>query len=512
MKKDILRKNLPNPAQKLEVMFQALSDLLIVLDGKGSILDYKVNQASILFKTPANYDHEKIQDIFPPDVSSKLLAAVRKAQRTGKVVAEEYSLALPVGERSYEAHLAPIQDKKTMLLVRDITNNREAEAGIQRQLDRLASLRAIDLAITSGLDLNLTLSMILGHVTAQLDMDAATVLLLDPHTQMFEYAAGMGFTTTALQHTHLRIGEGGAGKAALKRKAIYISDLRNRKTDFLRSPSFQREGFVAYYAVPLMTKGQVAGVLEIFRRSSFEATPDWLDFLNTMAGQAAVAIDNTMLFRNLQRSNIELTLAYDKTIEGWSHALDLRDKETEGHTRRVTEMTLRLARQLSLPDSELVHIRRGAILHDIGKVAIPDSILLKPGPLDEHELAIMRQHPLIAVDLLTPISYLVSALAIPRSHHEKWDGSGYPDGLAGERIPLPARLFALVDVYDALTSDRPYRKAWTQSRAVEYITEQSGQYFDPSVVPVFLNMMSRPKARTREELYENKRRGASGGG
>lgn len=204
--------------------------------------------------------------------------------------------------------------------------------------------------------------------------------------------------------------------------------------------------------------------------------------------------DQSIMFvRNVtkykQSFSVDLTTAYDKTIEGWSRALSLRDHETEDHTHRVTEMTLNLARRMGLPDSELVHVRRGATLHDIGKVVIPDHILFKPGPLTEEEWKVMRRHPLIAVEILESILYLVPALFIPRSHHEKWDGSGYPDGLEKENIPLHARIFAFADVYDALTSNRPYRRAWSQKDALDYICKNSGMHFDPAITPVFVSMM-----------------------
>lgn len=201
---------------------------------------------------------------------------------------------------------------------------------------------------------------------------------------------------------------------------------------------------------------------------------------------------NIMFVRDITKykesSKDEVTLAYDKTIEGWSRALYLRDQETEDHTRRVTDQALMLARRMGLTDADLVHIKRGSILHDIGKVAIPDDILFKPSSLTDKEWAVMRRHPLIAAEILKPIHYLASALPIPRSHHEKWDGSGYPDGLAGESIPLFARIFAFADVYDALTSDRPYRRAWSQADATAYIIEQSGKHFDPSITPLFIGM------------------------
>jgi PAS domain S-box-containing protein/putative nucleotidyltransferase with HDIG domain len=184
--------------------------------------------------------------------------------------------------------------------------------------------------------------------------------------------------------------------------------------------------------------------------------------------------------------NAELTGAYDATIEGWSRALDLRDKETEGHCRRVMEMTLRLARALKLPDSDLVQVQRGALLHDIGKMGVPDAILLKPGPLTDDEWRIMRRHPTLAYEMLSPIAFLRPALAIPHFHHEKWDGTGYPNGLAGEAIPLAARLFAIVDVWDALLSDRPYRPGWPVERVRAHIEAGSGSHFDPQVVAAFL--------------------------
>jgi putative nucleotidyltransferase with HDIG domain len=248
--------------------------------------------------------------------------------------------------------------------------------------------------------------------------------------------------------------------------------------------------FVLYYGMPLIAKGHTVGVLEIFHRSPLDPDQQWLSFLETLAGQAAIAIDNARLFDSLQRSSAELTQAYEATIEGWSSALDLRDKETEGHTQRVTDMTLRLAGALGVEDEELAHIRRGALLHDIGKMGVPDAILRKPGSLDDEEWEIMHQHPIVAYKLLSPIAYLRPALDIPYFHHEKWDGTGYPHGLRNEQIPLAARIFAVVDVYDALTSDRPYRAAWSKEKTLEHIKSLSGAHFDPKVVEVFLQLES----------------------
>jgi HD-GYP domain-containing protein (c-di-GMP phosphodiesterase class II) len=216
-----------------------------------------------------------------------------------------------------------------------------------------------------------------------------------------------------------------------------------------------------------------------------------MEFLAALADQAAIAIDNAALFRDLQRFNQELGLAYETTLEGWSRALDLRDRETEGHTRRVTELTLRLAHALGVKGGELIHIRRGALLHDIGKMGIPDSILLKPGPLTEEEWTIMRRHPGYAYELLTPITFLRPALTIPYYHHERWDGSGYPHGLRGTDIPWAARIFAVVDVWDALCSDRPYRAAWPAAQVRAHLQALAGVHFDPEVVTSFLGNLLR---------------------
>ena len=233
----------------------------------------------------------------------------------------------------------------------------------------------------------------------------------------------------------------------------------------------------------------VKGVFEIFLRVAFTPDTEWLEFNEALAGQAAIAVDNAMLVNDLLQSNIELVQSYDTTIEGWSRALDLRDKETEGHTQRVTEIALHLAREMGIAEEDLKHVRRGALLHDIGKMGVPDAILLKPGPLTDEEWVIMRKHPTFAYEMLSPIAYLQLALDIPYSHHEKWDGTGYPRGLKGEQIPLAARIFAIVDVWDALRSDRPYRPAWTADQARENIVAGIGKHFDPEVVRAFLKMI-----------------------
>ncbi len=356
----------------------------------------------------------------------------------------------------------------------------------QRDARRFAALHAIDMAISTSDDLVIILNILLEHVVALLNITAADILLLNPHTMTLDYSAGKGFRSRAIEKSHLRLDEGYAGYAALEHRTVNVPDLRTVGSKFTRKKLLAGEAFVSYFGVPLVTKGKVIGLLDIFNRSLLTPDPEWLDFMEALAGQAAIAIDNATLFNGLQRSNIELLQAYDTTIEGWSRAMDLRDKETEGHTQRVAELTVRMAREQGLREEEIAQIRRGALLHDMGKLGVPDGILLKAGPLTDEEWVMMREHPRYAFDLLSPIDFLKPALDIPYCHHEKWDGTGYPRGLKGEQIPIAARLFAIVDVWDALRSDRPYRKAWSEEKALEYIKSLSGTHFDPEIVNLFL--------------------------
>ncbi|MEW6030498.1 MAG: HD domain-containing phosphohydrolase [Chloroflexota bacterium] len=355
---------------------------------------------------------------------------------------------------------------------------------------RMAALRAIDQAITSNTDLNLTLNILAHHAKTQLGVDAVAIMRLNPHSNMLEFIAGHGFShPSGVPRASTRVGDGYAGLAVLERRPIFAPDLKKSALPGVHPELSTTELFQAYHVIPLIIKGQVKGVLEAFHRSPFQPDAEWANFFESLAGQAAIAIDNADLFEGIQRTNMELILAYDATIEGWSRALDLRDRETEGHTQRVTEMTIKLATIMGISGEEIIHIRRGALLHDIGKMGIPDNLLLKTGPLTDNEWGEMRKHPVYAYEMLSPISYLRPALDIPYCHHERWDGTGYPRGLKGERIPLSARIFAVVDVWDALCSDRPYRRAWSREKALEYLTENSGAHFDPAVVSAFKRML-----------------------
>ncbi|MBX3035273.1 MAG: GAF domain-containing protein [Anaerolineales bacterium] len=353
----------------------------------------------------------------------------------------------------------------------------------EEQIRRLTTLREIDTAITSSLDLRITLNIIIEHLMTKMGVSAASFLIFNPDSQMLDTLAASGFQNQDMNQASFNIGDGLATQALLNRKPIHVKELKNENNQIAN------ENFSSYYALPLLSKGTTRGVLEMYFKNTFTPNSDWIDFVQTLAGQATIAIDNAQLFENLQRSNQELSLAYDTTLEGWGKALELRDKETQGHTQRVTNLTLELAQRVGIPESQLIYIRRGALLHDIGKMGVPDNILRKPTALTEDEMNEMKKHPQYAYELLYPIPYLRSAVDIPYCHHEWWDGSGYPRGLKGEEIPLAARIFAVVDVWDALLSDRPYRKAWKRDEVCKYILNLSGKQFDPNIVKEFKRIL-----------------------
>jgi HD-GYP domain-containing protein (c-di-GMP phosphodiesterase class II) len=364
-------------------------------------------------------------------------------------------------------------------------NNARLYNDAMKRLNKLESLRNIEKVMSASTDLRLTLNATLAEAAHQLNISALDILTVNPYKHVLEYSAGLGFRTTGIENFTISLNDKTYHDIIEGRQIVRLHNLRETGSEIFHVRQFIEEEFNCYIGIPLIIKGQVVGILEAFDRHHHDRDEEWQEFLDAVGQQAAIAIDNANLFEDLARSNTELSIAYETTLEGWSRALDLRDHETEGHTRRVTQMTVSLASFLGIRDYELLHIRRGALLHDIGKMGIPDEILLKPGPFTKSDWSWMHKHPSLAYEMLYPIRYLHPALDIPYCHHERWDGSGYPRGLKGEDIPLAARIFAVVDVWDAMTSDRPYRAALSREEANKYLREQSGKHFDPEAVNTF---------------------------
>jgi response regulator RpfG family c-di-GMP phosphodiesterase len=350
--------------------------------------------------------------------------------------------------------------------------------------------QSITRIIQSSLDIRDALHDVIGALTVVLKADAITTLRYIPTLRRFELLETIGLERSSLAKMHLHL-DIGLGKRTFQNWPLWIEDLRNAPPAMQPITRFGEEGYHSYLALPLIAHNDLVGALEIAWKQPQYAIPGSMEFLERVTEQIAFAMERTNILRDLRQSNSELTARYNAMIEGLSRALELRDLETEGHTRRVSLLTMELVQHMQIPTEQWDSIRQGALLHDIGKIGVPDAILLKPGSLTAQERKVMQQHVQYGYNILAPITNLRHTLDITLYHHERWDGKGYPRGLAAEQIPLVARLFSVVDVFDALTSDRPYRTAWDGSKALEYISAQSGSQFDPQIVQLFLEVAGR---------------------
>lgn len=448
-----------------------------------SIMGEIIEAASLYFENDFPASQDARLDEF------KALAGENKALTIAPFYTEDRQIGIlaAFSLREFDAH-----DLTVVKTIANLASNNYDRIALFEQtsqrLNRLSSLRAIDLSITTSTDISLTLNVVLEQIINELEVDAAAILGKDENQRLI-HRASQGLRTPLIKDTDFRIGEGYAGEAAYSRKLVRVMDLRE-DPNVIRRELMHEEDFSCYFAYPLLVQSEVIGVVELFHRSPIFPDDEWFDYFATLAGQTAIAIHTADLFANLQLAQVDLELAYDAALEGWVRALDLRDQETEGHTQRVTKLSVELAKRLGFKGQSLVDIRRGTLLHDIGKIGIPDSILHKPDKLSDEEWEVMKLHPVYAKELLSPIKNLERAIEIPYYHHEKWDGSGYPVGLREEEIPISARMFAIVDVWDALSSNRPYRKAWEKEAIVSYIAEQKGSHFDPQIVDHFMELLS----------------------
>ncbi|HUF38954.1 MAG TPA: PAS domain S-box protein [Anaerolineales bacterium] len=356
----------------------------------------------------------------------------------------------------------------------------------RRRADQLEKLYMLSRTLNEQQDLKALLHQIAEIAAGLLEANGGAIYLYDGKADnLVIEVSTMDFIPVG---TRLERGEGMAGRVFDAREGMILEDYSAWED---RAAPYARLPFRAVVEVPLIYAGEVLGVLAVYQIGDSRRTYTRSDehLLSLFASQAAGAVHNARLYENLERTNHELFRAYDTTLEGWARALDLRDSPTEGHTKRVAEMTLRLARAIGIGREDLDHIRRGALLHDIGKMSIPDHILLKEGPLDESEWEVMKLHPVFALEFIRPVDFLEPALDIPYCHHECWDGSGYPRGLQGEEIPIAARIFAVVDAWDALRTDRPYRPAWPDRDVIEHLRRESGFRFDPDIVDTFIKLL-----------------------
>jgi PAS domain S-box-containing protein len=421
------------------------------------------------------------------------------------VLIEAFSYSSPAGGKEgwYSLQLSAHRSVDEEIIgvvatVHEITERKQAEEERERLLaaERGQRLRAealgrVSRALNAVLDLPALLELICKESSELFEVDAALVWLVDRAQDQGDYLeniAGYGWEHERFAGMQINLDDMNnlATRVIRERIPISLNDLSETTRTGLSGIFKVR----AIMAVPLFQGIDVIGVLQIIDIHGINRFGDTeIEIALELANHAANAVHNAQLYDWLQDAHSELESAYVSTLEGWARALELHDAYTEGHSSRVTEMTLRLAKAVGIPETELEHIRRGALLHDIGKMGVPANILAKPGPLSEEEWAVMRRHPVYAFSMLSPINHLRPAIDIPYCHHERWDGEGYPRGLSGDEIPLAARIFTIVDVYDALTSDRPYREAWPPGDATRYIREEAGRLFDPGVVDIFMNLL-----------------------
>jgi GAF domain-containing protein len=358
---------------------------------------------------------------------------------------------------------------------------------IRQRINELEAVNTISRSVRQAQSLNEMLSILLEETLRVLGTEAGMIWLFEPHKSKLVSIVARGWCQFFENEQDLP-GEGIAAKV-FSNGEPYVSHefLRDQETQGTTDQRIPAGWGGA--CLPIQTVNGTVGVIIVSVRLPREIRAEEFQLLTTLSEIAGNAAHRMQLHEDTRRQADELALAYDTTLEGWARALELRDKETEGHSRRVVELTESLARAFGFPDEEIVHLRRGVLLHDIGKMGVPDHILLKQGPLTEEEWKIMKQHPQFAYDMISRIDFLHPVVEIPYCHHERWDGTGYPHGLKGEEIPIEARIFAVVDVWDALCSDRPYRQSWSKDEAKNYIQSQAGFAFDPKIVDVFLKIV-----------------------
>jgi putative nucleotidyltransferase with HDIG domain len=351
----------------------------------------------------------------------------------------------------------------------------------------LSALLRVSLALSGSLDLTVVMQTAIDAAVEVLGFDTGAIYRIEDGELV------LGATTPELPPDFpdtLRVApladHPTIARALGRRAPVVLADASAAALTPAEFAVTEARALTSVMYIPLLVEGRSEGVMIVGSQwHLIEFSAHDADVCRTLSAQVALALQNAKLMKAQKAAADELADAYDATIEGWSLALEMRDQETLGHTQRAARLACELARALGISDAELPHVRMGALLHDIGKMVVPDAILHKPGPLDDAEWVVMRAHPVVAQEFLSRIEYLQPGLDIPYCHHERWDGSGYPRGLKGPDIPLAARIFAVIDVYDALTSDPPYRAAWSPHDALEHIRHRAGSDFDPAVVEVF---------------------------
>jgi PAS domain S-box-containing protein len=479
--------------RELIEIFESITDAFITVDFGGRITRVNAKAADLIGLSRESMLGEQLSSLCPLLLPPEWTAgrAMRPTSFEGR---------LPDSERWFSARVYPSESGFGLYVI-DISERRRSDqaisglnAQLEQNLKRLNVLHEIDRALGASHDLQLTLGIIVERALQHLQADAVTILRYNPALARLEHAASQGFIQLKARSSTVGMGAWLAGRVALQQAPLSLVQMRETLEGTDTHPLLNVEGFVSYNAVPLLSKGKLLGVLEVFHRHAFEPDQEWLDFLHTLGVQAGIAVDNAQLVHELQLTNTQLTLAVDQIIEASARATDFHEGRPDGHAQRAMELTVRVARAFGLNDLEISQVRRGALLHDVGMLGVPDQVRFKSDSLEPSDWAIVENHPNFAYELLRGVRFLRPALQIPCSHHERWDALGYPKGLGGESIPLEARIFAVVDAFEAMRCDRTDRRALNLESAMQEIRNGAGSKYDPQVVAVFLDILEQEHA------------------
>lgn len=469
---------------KYRTLFEVSKDAVFLETLAGDILDCNQSACEMYGVSKQEMFSMTVFDLIPDDIAAKLPALIDKEIIEGSFFTEAFGKRKDgsVFPTEVNTKLVSIGGERVLVVfVRDITAKKVHEQEVE-------SIVAMAKALRTAISFADVLDAILDQVVKFLRAGGASFVMKDELTGDGIKIASRG-QGEGSPGRRIPAGQGISGWVINTGKVYITNDLQGDGLMYFKDNII---GLTALVSMPLSVEDKIIGSLQVARSEAF--TAEDIQLLIAISDMAASAIHRAYLYQKGEEQAKELTEAYEATLMGWSEAMELRDRETRGHSNRVVDKSVSLARRLRIPEEDIVQLRRGSLLHDIGKMGIPDSILLKPGPLSDDEWRTMKKHPVMAFQMLAGVPYLKQALDVPLYHHERWDGKGYPYGLREKQIPILARIFAVVDVWDALTTDRPYRPGWSQLEAMEYIEQQANKHFDPEVVNAFLDMMNNEKS------------------
>lgn len=435
----VLQRRVTERTAELNALFGAMQDLVIVTDSSGVCLSLPTKTSPLIPDTFHDIVGRNVVELIPESSGKMIVDTIQRVLRNQSTEFSEYSVSVNGKKSWFSGVVSPLDKKRALLVARDFTQWKNTQEALLESEQRFHI-------------------MFENHDVAMVLVSPLSGKVVDSNQAAADF---YGYTVDQMRKINVF--------------QFYQLNLEPLRKEIQKAVHEEQTKFVQIHR---LANGEL-------RTVEIHCSPVQIGEEDLLFSIIFDISDRKKAEEAVQDKTQELADAYEATLEGWSNALELRERETAGHSKRVVNLTLQICRILNIPDDELIHIQRGALLHDIGKMGIPDNILLKPGPLSPDEWVIMRQHPLYAYRLLSKIPFLKPALDIPYCHHERWDGSGYPQGLMGKDIPLAARVFAIVDVWDALISDRPYRPAWTEDAALKFLQDGSGKLFDAQIVKIF---------------------------